>query len=73
VVLSHGLPGRVLHREDGVLGTPSALETLELNNEVTYIELGADHFDRRNQTETARRLVKRLESLGLIVDVRFAA
>ena len=44
-----------------------------LKNEVTYIELGADHFERRNQTQTARRLVKRLESLGLIVEVRPAA
>jgi transposase len=41
-----------------------------LKDEVPYIELGADHFERRNQTQTARRLVKRLESLGLIVEVR---
>ena len=44
-----------------------------LKGEVTYIELGADHFERRNQTQTARRLIKRLESLGLIVEVRPAA
>jgi hypothetical protein len=44
-----------------------------LKNDVTYIELGADHFERRNHTQTARRLVKRLESLGLIVEVRPAA
>lgn len=44
-----------------------------LKNEVDYIELGADHFERRNQTQTARRLVKRLEALGLIVEVKPAA
>jgi hypothetical protein len=37
------------------------------------LRLGADHFERRNQTQTARRLVERLESLGLIVEVRPAA
>jgi transposase len=41
-----------------------------LKDEVPYLELGADHFDRRNQAQTARRLVKRLESLGLLVEVR---
>lgn len=44
-----------------------------LKNEVAYNELGADHFDRRNQAQTARRLVKRLESLGLIVEIKPAA
>jgi transposase len=44
-----------------------------LKDEVTYLELGADHFERRNRTQTARRLVKRLESLGLIVEIKPAA
>jgi transposase len=44
-----------------------------LKDDVTYIELGADHFERRNKAQTARRLVKRLESLGLIVEVKPAA
>jgi transposase len=41
-----------------------------LKDEVPYIELGADHFEQRNKTQTARRLVKRLESIGLLVEVR---
>jgi transposase len=41
-----------------------------LRDEVPYKELGADHFEQRDKTKTARHLVKRLESLGLIVEVR---
>jgi transposase len=44
-----------------------------LKNDVNYVELGADHFERRNKAQTARRLVKRLESLGLTVEIRPAA
>jgi transposase len=29
-----------------------------------YVDLGADYFDKRNQAQTERRLVKRLEQLG---------
>jgi transposase len=38
-----------------------------LKDSVTYAELGAAYFERRSKTQTARRLVERLESLGLIV------
>ena len=44
-----------------------------LKNETTYAELGADYFERRNKTHVARRLVKRLESLGLTVEIKPAA
>jgi len=44
-----------------------------LKNETTYAELGADYFERRNKTQVARRLVKRLESLGLTVEIKPAA
>src|SRR5262245_202034 len=44
-----------------------------LKTEVNYVDLGADHFERRNKTQTARRLVKRLESLGLTAEIRPAA
>jgi len=44
-----------------------------LRDDVAYAEPGADYFERRNQAQTARRLVKRLESLGLIVQIRPAA
>jgi transposase len=30
----------------------------------TYIDLGVDYFDKRNQTQTELRLIKRLEQLG---------
>jgi transposase len=32
-----------------------------------YLELGGDYFNRRNETQLQRHLVKRLESLGLNV------
>jgi len=38
-----------------------------LKDSVTYAELGAAYFEHRSKTQTARRLVKRLESLGLIL------
>ena len=44
-----------------------------LKEETTYHELGSDHFERRSKTQMTRRLVKRLESLGLIVEIRPAA
>jgi len=39
----------------------------------TYRDLGADYFDRRNQTAVVRRLVERLEGLGYTVNVSKAA
>lgn len=38
-----------------------------------YRDLGSDHFDRRDRAKIARRLVKRLEDLGLTVELRAAA
>jgi transposase len=38
-----------------------------------FRDLGADHFDRRDRTKIARRLVRRLEELGLRVEVHAAA
>ena len=44
-----------------------------LKNKTTYTELGPDYFERRSKTQITRRLVKRLESLGLTVEIRPAA
>jgi transposase len=44
-----------------------------LKDEVTYHELGADYFDHRDKAQITRRLVQRLEALGLSVEVRPAA
>jgi transposase len=39
----------------------------------TYHELGPDYFERRNTAHLTRRLIKRLEDLGLTVEVKPAA
>jgi transposase len=44
-----------------------------LKNGVDYRDLGADHFDRRDKTKLARRLIRRLHDLGLNVEIRPAA
>ncbi len=44
-----------------------------IKNEVTYHDLGADHFDRHDKTRLTRRLVQRLKDLGLNVEVTSAA
>ena len=44
-----------------------------LKHEVTYQDLGADHFERRDKAQTAKRLVRRLEELGLVVEIKPAA
>ena len=44
-----------------------------LKNEVTYQDLGADHFERRDKTQIAKLLVRRLEELRLVVETRPAA
>jgi transposase len=43
-----------------------------LRDGVAYRELTAAHFDRRDTAKLAKRLVRRLEDLGLRVDVRAA-
>jgi transposase len=44
-----------------------------LRDGVEYHDLGADHFDRRDRTRIANRLVRRLEELGLKVQIEAAA
>jgi transposase len=38
-----------------------------------YRDLGADHFDRRDKQQVAKRLLKRLGDLGYAVEVKMAA
>lgn len=40
-----------------------------LKNKTSYRELGGDYFDRRNITEQRKRLIQKLESLGVKVTV----
>lgn len=35
-----------------------------------YVDLGVDYFDKRNQVQTERRLIKRLEQLGYKVTLQ---
>jgi transposase len=44
-----------------------------LKHGVDYHDLGADHFERRDKAKLARRLIRRLEDLGLTVEIRAAA
>ena len=44
-----------------------------LKNDATYHDLGADHFERRDKAQIAKRLVQRLEDLGLVVEIKPAA
>ena len=39
----------------------------------TYTDLGVDYFDKRNQAQTERRLIKRLEQLGYTVTLEARA
>jgi transposase len=41
-----------------------------LRDGVTYRDLGGDHFTRRNPEQTAKRLIKRLETLGFAIEAR---
>jgi transposase len=43
-----------------------------LRDGTLWNDLGADFFDRRDPTKTARRLVRRLEALGFAVDIKAA-
>src|SRR5215467_7632750 len=43
-----------------------------LKHDLDYRDLGADHFDRRDKTKLANRLIQRLQELGLTVEVRAA-
>jgi hypothetical protein len=44
-----------------------------LRDSVEYRDLGADHFDRRDRTRAVNRLIRRLEELGLKVQIEAAA
>jgi transposase len=44
-----------------------------LKNGTTYHELGADHFAHRDKARIAKHLIRRLEDLGLSVEVKPAA
>jgi len=44
-----------------------------LQRGVIYQDLGSDHFDRRDKAKAARRLIRRLEDLGLHVEVKAAS
>ena len=37
---------------------------------ITYRELGADYFQRRDRERTVRRHIKQLEALGFVVNVQ---
>lgn len=41
-----------------------------LRDEAEYLELGTQHFDRRDKTKTVRRLIRRLNDLGCEVEVK---
>jgi len=43
-----------------------------LRDDVDYRDLGADHFDRRDKTKLAHRLIQRLHELGFSVEARAA-
>jgi transposase len=44
-----------------------------LKEETTYQDLGSDYFERRDKGQITRRLIRRLEQLGLSVEVKPAA
>jgi hypothetical protein len=44
-----------------------------LQRGVFYEDLGANHFDRRDKDKVAKRLIRRLEELGLKVEVKDAS
>jgi hypothetical protein len=44
-----------------------------LRDGVEYRDLGPLHFDRRDKTKTIRRLVRKLNDLGVKVDIHQAA
>jgi transposase len=44
-----------------------------LRDGTTFIDLGADHFQRHDKTKATRRLTRRLEQLGYVVELRATA
>jgi len=47
-------------------------QILEIADKVTYHELGADYFDRKDRDRTMRRNVRQLEALGFKVTLKAA-
>jgi transposase len=41
-----------------------------LTNQTDYADLGIHHFDRRDKVKVAKRLIKRLQDLGMTVEVK---
>jgi transposase len=41
-----------------------------IKDRVVYQDLGAEHFNKRDKTKVAKRVVKRLEDLGIAVEAR---
>ena len=41
-----------------------------LKDGTEYQDLGASHFDQRSKQSQARRLIKRLQDLGIAVDIK---
>lgn len=44
-----------------------------LRADVSYRDLGGDHFDLRDKRQTANRLIKRLGAMGYTVELKAAA
>jgi transposase len=44
-----------------------------LSRNTDYADLGSQHFERRDKTRIAKRLIKRLQDLGMTVEVKVAA
>lgn len=44
-----------------------------LSGNMAYADLGGDHFDRRDKAKITRRLIRRLQDLGMTVEIRNAA
>lgn len=54
-------------------GAPSPARASMFRDGLGYRDLGAHHFDRHEQRKTISRLVRRLEDLGVQVEIRAAA
>lgn len=75
LIRSHPAACRHPHRE-AILAVAASILTAAyymLRDGTTYQDLGADHFERRDKTRIANRLIRRLEDLGLSVEVKPAA
>jgi hypothetical protein len=64
-----------MHSASGSRGTASMLTAIYfmLRDGVDYRDLGHDYFDRIDKKKAAKRLVRRLNSLGYDVDLKVVA